>query len=68
MCLEMVKIATKSHIAHKPFARIQKFHSVLESYLIKQQDIRLKKSKQNKTNKKRHSSKQQQPNTLKRFL
>lgn len=38
MCLEMVKIATKSHTAHKPFAHIQKFHSVLESYLIRWKD------------------------------
>lgn len=47
MCLEMVKIATKSHIAHKPFAHIQKFHSVLESYLIKWKDtVKKNKTKQ----------------------
>lgn len=65
MCLEMVKIVTKGHIAHQLSAHTQKLHSILESYLIKWKDTALKKE-QNKT--KRHSSKQQQPNTLKRFL
>lgn len=63
VCLEMVKMVTKSHVAHKPFIHIQKFHSVLESYLIKWKDT-VEKTKQSKT---RHSSKQQQPNTSKRF-
>lgn len=35
MCLEMVKIVTKSHTAHKLSAHTQKFHSILESHLIK---------------------------------
>lgn len=47
MCLEMVKIATKNHTAHKPFNHIQKFHSISESYLIKWKDTVIK-TKQNK--------------------
>lgn len=65
MGLDMVKIVTKSHIVHKLSAHTQKCHSILESYLIKWKDTELKKE-QNKT--KRRSSKQQEPNTLKRFL
>lgn len=65
MCLEMVKTVTKSHIVHKLSTHTQKFHSILESYLTKWKDTELKKER-NKT--KRRSSKQQEPNTLKRFL
>lgn len=70
-CLEMVTIATKNHVAHEQFTYIQKFHSILESYLIKWKDtVKKQKTKQQKrkTNTKRHSSKQQQPNTLKILL
>lgn len=38
MCLEMVKIITKSHIAQQLSAHTQKLHSILESYLIKWKD------------------------------
>lgn len=38
MCLEMVKIITKSHIVQQLSAHTQKLHSILESYLIKWKD------------------------------
>lgn len=44
----MDNMVTKIHVAHKPFIHIQKFHSVLEIYLIKCKDTVKKKPKQNK--------------------
>lgn len=53
----MVTIATKNHVAHEQFTYIQKFHSILESYLIKWKDTVKKQKNKTKQQKKKNKHK-----------